>query len=141
MATTFSSLGEFRYFFECIKLLGIFPFLIEYDTRGSNRRVKYISFHKSGVYYWLNQLTVGLYLAQLIFLISNLYIHLMREQTPDTIINGSWICSASLFGTMLLSFHLRKNRFCRFFNQWILVEEAIKEGKLNLIRLNILIES
>ena len=130
MSRPFSPFGEFRCFFEFIKLIGIFPFLIIYDSggRGGNLRIKQISFHKTGIFFWLNQLSVGLFLSSVIFTSIILLIHLILAQSPDMVIHASWVCTIATIGGVLMSFQLRKIKLCGFLTQWIHVENAIAKG-------------
>ena len=128
MSKRFSTLGELCYLFEFLKLIGIFPFLIKYESRGSSKRIKRILFHRSGIYYWLNQFSVGLYLTCFIFMICSLRIHLLQGETTEAVLNGAWVCTTAAVLATLLSFHLRKVKLCEFLNRWIQVEDAITDG-------------
>ena len=137
MATSLSTLGEYPYFFEFLKLTGIFPFLIACDNKKSeaSKRVTNISFHRSGIYYRLNQFTVGLFSAYFVLVSVSIAFHARREKASDLMLMGSFVSTMALIIVILIIFTLRKANLCGFLNQWLQVEYDIVNGKANCLHL------
>ncbi len=131
----FSILGEYRYYFQILKVFGIFPFKITYDKKHRNV-VKEVTFHKSGVYAWVNRLSTGILLLYCVFAI---YINVktIRSENPTEYLQiVGWSSSVSMTLAIYLSFNWRKAKLCTFFNHWIQLENsALTPGNLHLLEL------
>ena len=124
----YSTLNLYRYFFEFLKIIGIFPFKINFDSK--RKCLTEISYHKNGLFYFINILVISLFifhnLLACIILIKNAVLGSRAEHLLELL---SFAMTISFLNIVLLTFNLKKVKICNILNEWILVEAALIRGK------------
>jgi hypothetical protein len=133
METPFCILGEYKYYLELLKVFGIFPFRIIYDNKYGNV-IQEVTFHKSGVYFWLNRLTMAVAAVNFAFTLFRGLGSVVEGSGSGSMTTTvymylvAWTSAATVSLTIQLILVWKKVKICCLFNHWIQVENAILFG-------------
>ena len=129
---SFSTLGLYRYYFEFLKIFGIFPFKIYTDSK--TKCVKEISYHKTGVFYFINNFVVSLFICNVLLA----YIIVIKNAAEGTgeeflLEYVTFTMTVSSIAILLITFNLKKHKVCNLLNEWLLVEDTLVRGKTTYV--------
>jgi len=129
MEDNYSTLRLFRYYFQFLAIIGIFPFQVNFDP--IKNCLKGITYHRSGKYYIINNAVAILTFMYTIIAVAILirYVHTNGGCGEHTVPHASWVMTLSFLMVLLLTVNFKKDRICTLFNQWIRIQASLVRGK------------
>jgi len=127
----YNSLRPYCRHFEFLKIVGIFPFKINIDPK--TQRLREISFHGSGTFFYINRLVLTLFLfyctITYVILARHFLINGNGNSELDVVPHISWMLTLTFMAFILVELNIKKSKICGFMNEWILVQDCFQRGK------------
>jgi hypothetical protein len=137
MCAGFKSLVELNsFYFQLLKLIGVFPFLLEHETPDvtspckGTKVLERVRFYKSGKYIWIRYITMSTFVLHSSFSAYHLFmaVFFLKVEFHSVVVLACWIMGCTAGITTAIVFHLKREKVCDLLTNWHHMEHHIYRG-------------